>query len=42
MCDEDAILLEENVINQNTYKPGEEFHVTLQVNIDLIGYEEKI
>lgn len=33
MCDEDAILLEENTINQNTYKSGEEFQVTLQVKL---------
>jgi len=35
MCEEDAILLEDNMINQNTYKPGEEFTVTLQVNFDI-------
>ncbi|UJR37819.1 hypothetical protein I4U23_030509 [Adineta vaga] len=32
MCDEDAILLEDNAINKDTYKLGEEFHVTLKIN----------
>lgn len=32
MCDEEAILLEENSINQDTFKLGEEFIVTLKVN----------
>jgi len=31
MCDEEAILLDEGSISQNTYKPGEEFNVTLKV-----------
>jgi hypothetical protein len=32
MCDEEAILLEDGSINQNTYKVGEEFNVNLKVN----------
>jgi len=32
MCDEEAILLEEGSINQNTYKLGEEFNITLKIN----------
>jgi hypothetical protein len=32
MCDDEAILLEDNSINQNTYKAGEEFEIVLQVN----------
>jgi hypothetical protein len=31
MCEDEAILLEDNSINQSTYKPGEEFNVILQV-----------
>lgn len=31
MCDEEAIQLGETVINQDTYKPGEEFSITLKV-----------
>jgi hypothetical protein len=33
MCDEEAILLEEDSINQNTYKIGEEFNIILRVNL---------
>ncbi|CAF1279459.1 unnamed protein product [Rotaria magnacalcarata] len=32
MCDEDAIMLEENAVNQDTYKLGEEFNVVLKIN----------
>ena len=32
MCDEDAILLEDDAINKDTYKLGEEFQVTLKIN----------
>lgn len=31
MCDDESILLDEGTISQSTYKPGEEFHVTLKV-----------
>ena len=33
MCEEDAIIIEDGSINQDTYKLGEEFHVTLKVNL---------
>ncbi|CAF3791034.1 unnamed protein product [Rotaria sordida] len=32
MCDEDAIILEDGSINQDTYKLGEEFNVILKIN----------
>lgn len=38
MCEEDAILLEEDSINQSTYKPGEEFNVTLRVKFIFLDY----
>lgn len=41
MCDEEAILLEEGSINQNTYKPGEEFHVLLKVIFHFIRLYNK-
>jgi hypothetical protein len=31
MCDEQAIDLQEGLINEETHKPGEEFNVTLKV-----------
>jgi hypothetical protein len=33
MCDEDAIMIEDGSINQETYKLGEEFNVILKVNL---------
>ncbi|CAF0755299.1 unnamed protein product [Adineta steineri] len=32
MCEEDAILLEDGAVNQDTYKLGEEFNVILKIN----------
>lgn len=34
MCDEEAIALEDNAINQDTNKLGEEFNVLLKVNLN--------
>ena len=40
MCDEEAIEFTEGSINQETYKPGEEFNVILKVkmrsDVDLV------
>ncbi len=41
MCDEDAILFEEDSINHSTYKPGEEFEVLLKVILYFIRLSDQ-